>query len=415
MDAREKVTPRTYLFALTDGGGTVPPELGIARRLVDRGHRVTVLADPTMEQQVRSTGAVYRAWSPRVPDEFRDWELKNPLQMARATTEHMMTAPAPSQAADTIAAIDELKPDRVVTSSLGLGAMVGAEARGLEFDALVPNVYPLPAPGLPPFGAGLEPGRGPLGRLRDRLGAFATTRLINGYALGAVNDLRREYGLEAVTSIWAQVLRARRILVLTSSAFDFPAELPSSVHYVGPVLDDPSWATEQHWTPPAGDDPLVLVALSSTFQNQAECIQRIADALGSLPVRGLVTTGPFIDPAEITAPANVTVVASAPHSAAMREAAVVVTHWGHGTVVKALAAGVPLVVVPHGRDQGDNAARVTSRAAGVSVPRTAPPSRFAAAISDVLEHPSYTHAAQELGAQIAHDAETSPVVDLLER
>ena len=53
------------------------------------------------------------------------------------------------------------------------------------------------------------------------------------------------------------------------------------------------------WTPPAGDDPLVLVALSSTFQDHAGCLQRIVDALGTLPVRGLVTTGPALDPSEI--------------------------------------------------------------------------------------------------------------------
>ena len=43
---------RTYLFALTDAGGTVPPELGVVRRVVERGHRVTVLADGAIFRQV---------------------------------------------------------------------------------------------------------------------------------------------------------------------------------------------------------------------------------------------------------------------------------------------------------------------------------------------------------------------------
>ena len=47
----EDVAARTYLFALTDAGGTVPPELGVVRRLVERGHRVTVLADESMADQ----------------------------------------------------------------------------------------------------------------------------------------------------------------------------------------------------------------------------------------------------------------------------------------------------------------------------------------------------------------------------
>ena len=74
-----------------------------------------------------------------------------------------------------------------------------------------------------------------------------------------------------------RILNARRVLVLTSADFDFPAELPANVRYVGAVLDDPTWATTP-WTPPPGDDPLVLVALSSTFQDQGDCLQRIVDA-----------------------------------------------------------------------------------------------------------------------------------------
>ena len=176
--------------------------------------------------------------------------------------------------------------------------------------------------------------------------------------------------------------------MLTSAAFDFPAELPDNARYVGPILDDPAWAADAAWTAPAGEGPLVLVAMSSTFQNHVECLQRITDALGSLPVRGLVTTGPAVEPDAIRAPANVAVVASAPHSEVLPQADLVVTHGGHGTVIKALAAGVPLVILHHGRDQADNAARVTTRGAGIAVPRRAPSARIAKAIITVLDDPS---------------------------
>ena len=56
-------SPRSYLFALVDGGGTVPPELGTVRRVVERGHRVTVLADDSMAEEVAATGAVFRPWT----------------------------------------------------------------------------------------------------------------------------------------------------------------------------------------------------------------------------------------------------------------------------------------------------------------------------------------------------------------
>ena len=41
----------------------MPPELGTVRRLVERGHRVTVLAEDSMVDDVRTTGATYRPWT----------------------------------------------------------------------------------------------------------------------------------------------------------------------------------------------------------------------------------------------------------------------------------------------------------------------------------------------------------------
>lgn len=406
--------PRTYLFTLTDAGGTVPPELGVARRILDRGHRVTVLADESMADQVRRTGAAFLPWTSST-GEFRDWELRSPTSLARGMVDHMLVGPAPGQAADTTAAIAATRPDLVVTSAFAIGAMTAAEARGFPFDVLIPNVYPLPAAGMPPFGVGLSPAHGPLGRLRDRVMRAAGTGLIDHYALQRINALRVEYRLDPVATSWSPIQRARRQLVLTSAAFDFPAELPENARYVGPILDDPAWAADEAWTPPAGEGPLVLVAMSSTFQNHVMCLQRIVDALGSLPVRGLVTTGPAVRPDAIQAPANVTVVASAPHREVMRRASLVVTHGGHGTVIKTLAAGLPLVILHHGRDQADNAARVTTRGVGIAVPRRASARTIARAVTEVLSTATYRTAAVQLGQVIARDAVGGALLDELER
>jgi MGT family glycosyltransferase len=406
---------RTYLFALTDAGGTVPPELGVARRLVDRGHRVTVLADESMADQARATGATVVPWSASAPGEFRDWELRTPTSLARGMSDHMVTGPAPGQAADTTAAIDALQPDLVLASFFGVGAMIAAEARGVPFDVLIPNIYPMPSPGAPPLGTALSPGRGPLGRMRDRAVNAGSIRLVDTYMLAPINALRSERGLDPIAHTWDQMHRARRQLVLTSAAFDFPAAVRENVRYVGPILDDPAWAAGEPWTPPDGEGPLVLVAMSSTFQNHVECLQRIADALGTLPVRGLVTTGPAVSPGGIRAPANVTVVATAPHREVLPEADLVITHGGHGTVIKALAAGLPLVILHHGRDQPGNAVRVTARGAGIAVSRRASPRTIAKAIAQVLGTPAYREAAAELGRAIARDAAGSALLDELER
>jgi UDP:flavonoid glycosyltransferase YjiC (YdhE family) len=143
-------------------------------------------------------------------------------------------------------------------------------------------------------------------------------------------------------------------------------------------------------------------------------LQRIVDALATLPVRGIVTTGPALGPDSIQSAPNVTVVAAAPHSQILDQAAAVVTHGGHGTVIRALAADVPLVILPHGRDQADNAVRVTTRGAGVALARKASPRKIAAAVRQVVADGEYRASARRLGVSIRRDAAGDALVGELE-
>lgn len=195
---------------------------------------------------------------------------------------------------------------------------------------------------------------------------------------------------------------------MSSPAFDFVGPLPPTVRYVGPRLDDMIDAGD--WKSPPGDAPLVLVALSSDFQDQEDVLRRAVAAVGSLAVRAVVTTGRGIDPKTVDAPANVDVRGLAPHTEILREADAVVTHCGHGTTIKALAAGVPLVCLPMGRDQLDIAARVVHRGAGVRLDPSAPPDVIAGAVRQVLEDASYRAAARRIGAAIAKETTEDRVV-----
>ncbi len=410
---------RSYLVALVDGGGSVPPELGAVSRLVARGHCVTVLAEDSTRAEVQASGATFRPWraAPNRPDRrpendpWRDWECKSPLQLFARMLETQLIGPAAGYAADLNAAVGDHRPDAVLCSQFALGAMMASEAATIPVAVLMPNIYLLPAQGLPPLGLGLRPARTVLGRLRDRVIRSITTRLWDR-GVPALNALRERAGLPRVRHLWDQVHRAKREVVMTSPAFDFPGRVPANARYVGPVLDDPSWSAP--WSPPTGEGHLVLVAMSSTFQDQAACLQRVVDALGTLAVRAIVTTGPAMDRSALRAPPNVTLVASAPHSQVLRHARGVVTHGGHGTVMKALVAGVPMVVMHHGRDQSDNATRIVARDAGLAVARTAKPAAIARAVRAILEDRKYEEGARRLGEAIRRDADGDALVRELE-
>jgi UDP:flavonoid glycosyltransferase YjiC (YdhE family) len=125
-------------------------------------------------------------------------------------------------------------------------------------------------------------------------------------------------------------------------------------------------------------------------------------------VRGVITTGRAVRPEAVPAPGNVRVVRSAPHHDVLREASVVVTHAGHGTTLKALAAGVPLVCIPMGRDQHANTTRVLRLGAGVRVGRRSSARRITAAVQSVLDQPAFTANARHVAQMLATEAATHP-------
>lgn len=144
-------------------------------------------------------------------------------------------------------------------------------------------------------------------------------------------------------------------------------------------------------------------------------MQKVLDAMDGLKVRGLVTLGPALDQAQLTIPSNVVVRRSVPHAQVFPLASAVVTHSGHGTVMRALAHGVPLVCIPFGRDQPGNAARVVAKGAGVKLHKKADVKSIRKAIQRVINEPTFRYNARQLGKIITEDAGNSPGVQELEQ
>ena len=157
----------------------------------------------------------------------------------------------------------------------------------------------------------------------------------------------------------------------------------------------------------------MLGGLSSTVMGQEALLLRCAGALGQLPVQGLVTTGPAVDPAVIVAPPNVTVTRWVRHAGVMPHCPAVITHGGHGTVMTALTAGVPLAVVPPGRDQPGNAARVMHAGAGTRLRKNASVSALRAAVAGVIEDPRYRAAAGRMAGRLAAERDDGLIIDEL--
>ncbi len=381
-------------------------QLGIARALVARGNEVRILASTSLRERVEATGSAFVPFqrapdfsmSSRETDSVRDWGTLTPLGSTARFRDRLIFGPALDFALDVLDELERHPADVVAFDYLLLGAAVGAERAGIPMAALIHNPYPLPAPGVPPFGLGLMPARGVPGHVRDTVSAALAKRLFKP-GLTALNAARRQLELQPLDRYDAQLRRCDRLLVLTIPELDFAsnAELPAKVRYVGPVLDSGKQQDSAAVQSPKTDDrPFVVVSLGTTYQRQDKLASRVARALGEIQVHALITTGPAIDPGEISPPANVEVRRFVPHGDVMPHADLVVCHGGLGTVHAALAHGLPLICIPHGRDQGDNAARVVVAGAGLRVSRVASARRIRSAVQRALADKSLRPAARGL-------------------
>lgn len=414
---------KRFLFTHWEGGGNTPPMLAIVRRLLARGHEVCVLSDACNQTEVQATGASFAAWSRIAPrndksaasDPLKDWELKSPLALIARMRDRLFIGPALAFAEDVLDALTRFPADVIVTSEMLLGVMAAAEAARVPCVGISANIYLYPLHGVPPFGPGFQPAKGSLGRMRDAFVRNISLRVF-GKGTSAFNAARRALGLPPLAHPFEQTTRIAKHLVLTSSAFDFPtSRLPGNVVYTGPEIEDPTWVEpwQSPW-PPEDTRPLVLVGFSTTFQNHVAPLRRIIAALGSLQVRAVVTVGPALNISDLQTTDNVLVCRSAPHSQLLPHASAVITHAGHGTVIRSLAAGVPLLCMPMGRDQNDNAARVVARGAGLRISPNANVGTIRNAVAKLLKSPQYRISAQNLGREIRKDVQNSATISVLE-
>jgi MGT family glycosyltransferase len=423
MHMFDATRPVRFLLVLWDGGGNIPPQLAVARRLVERGHDVRILAPRVLQPRIEAAGCHFVPYQ-RAPehesasaqrDLIKDWQPRTPLGASARVRDRLMAAPALAFAQDIQDVLEQEPADVIVLDYLILGGYLAAERLGVPLAALIHHIYPFPDPAMPPFGMGFRPAGGVAGRTRDAVFRRLFVRFYGG-ALPAINAARTALDLAPLGSVFDLFSQADRLLVLSSRALDFPAAaLPENVRYVGVQADvqavdaawDEPWETDDH-------RPLVVVSLSTTFQRQDDVLHRIMAALGTLPVRALVTAGPAVDCATLPRYDNIVVRSYVPHSQVFPQAELVMTHGGHGTVATALGCGVPVLCLPMGRDQADVAARVVWRGAGLALSSRSKPQKVRAAVLRMLEDPRSRVQARRIAADMARGDGEISIVDELE-
>ncbi len=346
---------RGHLFPLTP----------ILDELHRAGHAVTVRTLASEVELMHDRGFAAEAIAPAIeaiPHE--DWQERKPQAALRRAVQ-TFCARAEHDAPDLQAAIAAEQPDLVIVDIQCWGAMAAAEAWGGPWAAFCPYPLPLPSRDAPPFGPGLPPARGPLGRARDRALRPLVFGTVERVIVSRLNEVRAGLGLGPINAT-TMFTRPPLLLYMTAEPFEYPRrDWPPNVRLIGPCAWDPPA------TPPAWLDeierPLVLVTTSSEFQDDGRLVRTALDALADEPVE-VVATLPAVDGSSLDVPANARVLPFVPHAALLDRAACAITHGGMGATQKAIARGVPVCAVPFGRDQLEVARRVEVSGAGTRLP-----------------------------------------------
>ncbi|MGA9315109.1 MAG: nucleotide disphospho-sugar-binding domain-containing protein [Solirubrobacteraceae bacterium] len=405
--------------------GNAPPQLAVTRELVERGHEVRVLAHRATRERVQGTGAEFVEFRRTFPDmditrretdTLRDWEPRTPVGYLRALLKNALFAFVEDVARDCVELLEDWPAEVVVFDWMLIGAAIAAERAGLPAVTLVHCPYTLPVDGAPPMGLGLQPMPGRLGVLRDRFLRAAVSRVLATSGQPPVNRARVEQGLAPLQNWEDQLLGVQAIYMMTAPELDFSSRgrLPANVHYMGPAFEPYTHKWESPW-PETNTDPLVLISFSTSYMNQRALVQRALDAVGELPVRALLTAGPALEIGQLRIPTNARTVAFIPHRTVLPHAALVVTHAGWQTINAALADGVPLVCVPDGRDQPDNAARVVACGAGVRVRKNTSPSKLRRVIAQALEDQALKRGAERMAEALGRNDGALAVAEAVER
>jgi MGT family glycosyltransferase len=369
------------LVAAFGDAGHAFPAIALARALAEQGHEVAVESWGRWREPVEEIGLEflaaeeYKVFPPPPPDGSKG---PGAAEAARAL----------------LPMIEERRPDVVVSDILTQAPALAAEMAGVPWATLIPHVYPVGERGQPFYSAGFGPPRTALGRLGWRMW---DPLLGAGLRRGKreLNETRAKLGLAPVERFHGGISEGLA-LVATFSQLEYPRLWPEHVHVTGPMLFELPYPDVEL---PRGEAPLVLVAPSTAQDPEARLVRTSLEALAREPVRVVATLNRMRPARRIDVPANAVLVDWLSYSQVMPQADVVICHGGHGTVARALAEGVPVLISPALGDMAENGARVAWAGAGLMLPcRVLRPEPLRWSARRVLRDPLFRERAQAIAA-----------------
>jgi UDP:flavonoid glycosyltransferase YjiC (YdhE family) len=290
--------------------------------------------------------------------------------------------------------LEKFKPDVVVNDILTLAPALAAEKYGSRWATLIPHLYPVQAHGQPFFAVGALPPRTAIGR---RAWGMTDHLLERGLLRGRddLNAQRRIVGLPPSERFHGGI-SPELALVATFPHLEYPRQWPDSVHVTGPM---PFELPHPEIELPPGDEPLILVAPSTSQDPDNKLVRSALAALAGEAVRVVATTNHVVPSRPIEVPPNAVLVDWLSYSQVMPEAALIICHGGHGTVARALSEGVPVLSCPAAGDMSETAARITWAGVGLSVRWSLTgPRSLRWAVAEILGDPSFSEKATEVAA-----------------
>lgn len=421
----------SFLFCTKPAHGHVNPLLPVARELVRRGHRITWYTGTAFAPAVAETGAEH-APVRRAPDflgrdtveGYRaaidpDATKLRGLAAARFDVEHLCYDVAAKEFEDVLEVADATSVDAVLSDNVSLGALYACEKLQLPRAVFAISVMGFSGPEVAPWGLGLKPMAGAVGRLRNRLLTWLMNSLLFDGVTRYGDRVRETLGLPPagrwfsdwtleVCDLWLQA---------TAPEFEYPRrETPPKVRFIGPLLPPmpASFSPPAWWSELDRGRPAVLLTQGTVRSDPSELIRPALEALHGEDLLVVVTTGG----SEIAGPlpANARVEPFVSYHHLLPRVRAMITNAGYGGVQFALRYGVPLVCAGRTEEKGDICARVAWSGAGVDLRAHTPrPAKIRRAVRQVLSDPRYATRAQSLSGALARYDAPREAADLLEQ